>query len=823
MERVVRRGVAGLAPPPREGSPDAPLRLFAVETLDEYATAVAAAVGLGPGARWAPFLRPATSRLPDVLAPDELDLGRLAAEERRYLRLPGGFSPERPSEPMRWFLASLLAGAEDDVRLDEHVERLLRELAELPPCVRLERVADLAGVDATETAVIAFGDALWALPAMLDAASTRRAFLWVGSEDELLEVARGGFDSLTVCLPFADFTSDTVDRVVRGVSFGTSLPRMRHVAFQRTGLSFLTARTLEILTRVVALQATSEQSRVGRVGWVLTEDGQRPLLDPDVVTVGADEATAAAVVELGELDLLMLWGHSREDLFHLAGDALCGASSEAFSADPRGRLPACMHDGRCVKEGRIVRIADIPARALVVGGCNIVRLGDRGTFAPEFALALSALEGRTSVVVASPRTRSGSPVEHVFLYRLLRAGTALDDAVRVMNNALPLWGLEIPDTLVLGAGHRPLFPADQKAGPAAVTRHAAGWTIEFRDVDAHYAEFRLPTAASTIWVRLAEATPAPAALDELYSAAAPEPDGSLRVFVFGRGRLVADRLEIVVDEREPAGHERAALASVYRNFDAYGRLLRSYVPKLGNQHDELRSLGRYIARQVKDARYRLDACAKAEAKAAESRALRLRMDESLCRDFLERVAVRAFVWHDQYLDVDGTFGIDRYGASGQRCPYCEGVIVVKHVKHVYVHAVRRELAICETCGTISDIPRRGIRPLFRGPEVLERARSHAYAVVVRNVLPRPVDGQLGFRVRRAGRFGTGVDPPLVAVSLESGEEKVLPFELTIGEEMPAHMEVIRGFWVSELSVSVFQRNVWIVPETSAGDGAQAEA
>ena len=102
----------------------------------------------------------------------------------------------------------------------------------------------------------------------------------------------------------------------------------------------------------------------------------------------------------------------------------------------------------------------------------------------------------------------------------------------------------------------------------------------------------------------------------------------------------------------------------------------------------------------------------------------------------ERVAVvdvRAFVWHDQCLEVDGTFAVTGYGPEGRACPYCASAVVVKLVGHAFDPGIARELSICEACGTISDTPVKGIAPVFDGPEVLERGRSHAYAVTVRNV------------------------------------------------------------------------------------------
>jgi hypothetical protein len=662
----------------------------------------------------------------------------------------------------------------------------------------------------SDSLVLAAGDPDWALAGMLHAALTGRPFRWCAHERELVE-ASAAAGSVAVCLPLDAVEPGLVRQLTEAGSFRVPRPGVDQVALAGRPLSVLTARTLEILTRVVARAAVRRHQPVTRSALVSTEPVPGRLRGGEVTQLDPDEATLPAVRGLADPDLLMLWGHSREDLFHLGGDALCGASREAAAADPAERLPACRLDGRCVKDGELLPVAGLGTRVLVIGGCNIMRLGRRaGTFAPEFALSLSAQEGAAEVVVAGPWTRSGSPVELAFLYRLLRAGVPLAEAVRRLSVSLPFTGSERPDYVVLGDGDRVLFPPAGDRADVRVADQATGADVDCRDLDTELVQFDLAEPAGELYVRAVDADGRPQAGTGLHSAVVPTPAGGCQVAVFGWSRIQRDRLRLRVDSRAPAVAASAALAAAIRSLHAYGRLLRGYLPKLKNQEQELRSLATFLARRVGEARSRTDAYAEAERKGAEAEQLLSRMDSALCRYLVDRVSVRAFVWHDQYLQVDGTFHVTGHRTSGE-CPYCGGVVMVRDVGWRFDPAVARELSICENCGTIADREAGGVLPVLTGPSTLVRGATTRFRVQLTSRSAVPEAGWMGIRLRQASRHGTEVAPALSELRLPPGGTAEAEFDVRVGEAMPAHMEILRGFWTSRLGITVFQRPVWVVP------------
>ncbi|HEV2373471.1 MAG TPA: hypothetical protein VGS19_15020 [Streptosporangiaceae bacterium] len=709
---------------------------------------------------------------------------------------------------LAWYTAAMLSRSQWAGPESGQVTALVSEVLAMAPQHRAPALAAQAGAG-QPGAVLGYGDPAWGLAAMLHASRTDRPLCWFDSAGDLVAaVAEAGPGPLTVCAPAGLLTAGVLDSLALATSFTAASAGLGDVRFPARPVSLLTARTLEVASRVVAVhQPRPLPASQDGTAWVSTERLPGRVTDPGTALVTEKEADAGRVTQLAGRALLMLWGHSREDLFHLGDDALCGASHEAALAGPSQRLPACALDGQCIKRGQIVPIHRVTGEVLVIGGCNIIRLGGSGTFAPEFSLALSAFEGGAGAVVSSPWTRIGAPVELLFLYRLLRTGTDLGEAVRLLNSAIPFCGPDVPDYLVLGEGARPVFTAERNAATSAVTPQDGHWRAEFRGVDAEYVVVRLPELPAAPYARVCDGGEDRG----LHAAFVPEPDGGCLVYLFGWQRLHTDEMTVLIGGAAPGGEAPAAIASALANYQAYGRLLRGYQPKIKNQEQELTALGTYLARRGTQARHRLAAYRECDQKAQDAAKLIADMDRSVCEYMLGRTWQRAFSWHDQYLSEDGTFVVGHRWTAAEQCPYCAGRVMVRCVVSTLAPHAQRELGICEECGTVWDRPAGGVTPVLSGEPAVRRQEAAHWAVRLRNPGSRTAHGWLGVRVRQGERHGSQTDPPLVKLALGPGEEAEVGFTTVIGAATPAHMELLRGFWVSELGVSVGQRVVWVRP------------
>lgn len=789
--------------------------VLAADTIEDYATAVALTLRQRSSVSWLPVLLPSGSRLPKLActtASLHVHVGAnqlIATQEwiafqKLWLRW---HAPLDYVDPLRWYLTAAWPSSEPPTGVTEVIDHYMQQLAALPPHLRLQQMRVALRLGETGGAVVGWGDYQWTLPAMLHASLTGKPFLWCMSKDELIEVIAGNAGSLTVCIPQHQLDLDFLQRLTDIRSFRLNIPQVQALNFSAQPLSFFTARTFEILTRLPVKHHLYRQTFLEQSAWVLTGETVEKETDPDVTLLTKKDAHVGQLQLIAKPDVLVLWGHSREDMFHLGTGALCGMSAEAPLSAHSEQLPACFHDGHCVKNGDLLPATRLTAKVLLLAGCNLMRLGGQGSFAPEYTLAFSSLEGMGNLVVASRRTRFGHPCEQIFMYQLIKGGMTIGEAVRVVNNSLPFSGPESPDYLVLGEGDWAPFAPLVNLAQIDIQPEQDGWQVECHDVDAQYIEIRLARFSGQMYVHLLETAPE---LTGLFYAVSPEPDGSCRLFLFGWRRLQAERIVLRVGATAPLRDQQQMLSLAYRN-QAYGRLFRSYLPKFKNWEQELRSLGSYIARRLTEARYLPIAYHEAEVKAVEAEALLGRMDHSICAFLLERIANNAFVWLDQYMEVDGCFQVVEHLPSGQRCPYCASSVARKVIRNQFDQQVAREFATCQTCGNVWDIPLEGINPVFSGGKILARASEHHASVTVKNIFGRRVRGWLGFRVYQAQKHGVIVDPPVQELVLESGEEVEVPFTVHIGERMPAHMEFVRGFWVSELSVSVFQRNIWVVP------------
>ncbi len=789
--------------------------VLAADTVEDYAAGVALTLRQQSSISWLPVLLPRGSRLPQldretrsmhayVGTSDLIPTSEWVSFQRLWLRWQ---APLDYVAPMRWYLTAAWPSIRPPTELTETVDQCMQELDTLPPSSRLYYIGRLLHLPETKSAVIGWGDWQWALPSMLHASLIRKPFVWCKTREELLEIAASDLAELSFCIPLHQLDLDLLNQLVDTRSFHLDIQRVRDINFSERPFGFFTARTLEIFSRLPVKHHLYRHTPLERSAWILTGEMPGKVTDPDVTLLTREEASVAHLELIDRPEMLVLDGHSREDLFHLGSDALCGMSSEAPLNNSSGPLPACIHDGHCVKDGAVLPVTRLSAKVLLMAGCNLMRLGGRGSFAPEYTLAFSCLEGACNAVVASRRTRFGHVVEQIFMYQLIRAGMTIGEAVRLVNNSLPFSGPESPDYLVLGEGDwAPFTPTENKAH-LDIASEGNGWRVECRDVDAQYVEVRLPSFTAELYVRPLGTT---AKLEEILYSVAPESDGTCRVFLFSWHRLQADRYSFWIGPKTDLVPQQEALATSYRN-RAYDRLFHSYLPKFENWEKELHSLSAYIARHLNEANYLSNACGEAEAKAAEAEALLSRMDQALCSFLLDRIAKSAFVWLDQYMEVDGCFLIAEHLPRDQYCPYCTSPIVRKIIRHRYDRATAREFALCQACGNVWDTPLPGINPVFKGAALLARNTKQAYAVVVRNTLGRRVRGWLGFRIYQAEKYGVMVKPPLREVVLEAGEEAEVPFEINVDRHMVAHMEFARGFWVSELSVSVFQRNIWVVP------------
>jgi hypothetical protein len=791
-----------------------PVALYA-RTTDDYAVAVALCLGQGTDTAWAPVLSLPGSRIP--LAPLQaspldaavvngglFDANQWNEVQQRWFRWQ---APRDFVAPMRWYLSAVWPKVTDWAEVAPVLDRCLEDLAQIPPVERAGYLAERFGSGRPGGAVLGYGDAQWALPAMLHAKLTGRPFVWFDTPEELVAAAGTDLPYVTVCVPSHQMTTELTHALVEARSFRVNLPRVSNLAFGARPLSFLTARTLEILTRVVAKQHQYVQAPQERTTWLFMEDAPGKRIDPGVTLLTRTEGDAAHVREQ-QGDLLMMYGHSREDIFYVGRDLICGASHDGAA---EGRLPVCAHENRCIREGERIPVWELPAKALFLNSCSALRLGG-GSFTPAYTMGFSFLEGPGNLVVASSRTRYGDPRELILMYHLLRSGLPVGEAVRLVNNALPFAGAESPDYLVLGeASWAPLAPLPNRFS-IDMTESAHGWQVTCKEIDAQFIEIRLPSMPAEPYVSIDTDL---RGVDDISFAVAPEPDGSVRILVFGWERLTLGRLDLRISFRKPAADTLAALATATQNL-AYSKLYRSYAPKIKNLEDELRSQGTFMARQLNRARYQPSAFRTVEKKAAAVEDLISRMNGLLCEYLLDKVSTSSFILTDQYIEHDGSFHVAEHLPADGSCPYCNSRVLRRLVRHHFNPGLGHEVHICVLCGNIYDVPIGGsVKPVLRGSPVLVRGAEETREVLLRNESDRQVRGWLGFRLYQTKQYGVSVDPGMIEVTLEPGEERLVPFTITVGDKMPAHMEFVKGFWVSDLDIAYFQCSVWVVPDLMA--------
>lgn len=664
--------------------------------------------------------------------------------------------------------------------------------------------------------VLGFGDADWALPAMLHAHADGRTFAWYDDVADLLTAAARGSGPLTVCAPPQRLTRDVQQALEDALSFRAAGSELAAIGLPARPLSYLTARTLPILSRVVAAHQRHRAART-RTALGLFAERMTGVGDDEVLTCLVEEKLDGDAVRAAPTpELLMMWGHSREDLFHLGRDGLCGRSLEYGGAAPDAFVPSCVVDGGCVKPGGLVQVQELGANTVVMGGCNILRLGDRGLFAPEFSLAFSAQEGGASAVVTASGVVMGSPIEFLFLYRLLRGGLPIGEAVRVLNAALPFLGPDAPSYQVLGEGDRVLFDPPRDRGERWCTETADGMRAEFRGVHAEYLTIDLPRFDDALQVRVAEdGTGADARLPELYFAAVPTPSGGATVYLYGPRRLEDADLTVRLDLRRPGADAAVAVASAMTTHQAYARLLRAYQPKLKNQEQEWRSTAAYLVRQATKARYDVRACAEADRRAEAAEAAVHAIDRDLCRHYVERAASqRGFTFHEQCLFEDGTFTVAEHFVDSA-CPYCGDQVLGRVVRSQPVPAAERRIGICRTCGTIGDRPARIPAPTLLLDPVLRPGQARPVSLELHNPEDRRVRGWAGITVRRARQFGYVIEPALHEVVLEPGGRQTVTSLLSTTEGKPNDAEFLRGYWSCELAVAVAQRTIWTASRPGA--------
>jgi hypothetical protein len=101
--------------------------------------------------------------------------------------------------------------------------------------------------------------------------------------------------------------------------------------------------------------------------------------------------------------------------------------------------------------------------------------------------------------------------------------------------------------------------------------------------------------------------------------------------------------------------------------------------------------------------------------------------------------------------------------------------------------------------------------VLHGDPELPRGVPVPFTVAVDNPLSRPVRGVLGARLRGSLTYGTTVEPETAELEIAPGQRAEVALTVTAGATMPAHFEILRAFWVSELAVCVGQRPVWVRP------------
>lgn len=807
----------------------APVRVV-TETLDDYGPMVALAIRR-PDLLLVPLLREPGSPLPEPGA-DETMHEFLDTADNETLALWRHFQllwhrwtvPLDQFNPVRWYLTARAQGSHAAVHsvVDAQLQQVFQaDQGRLGTVARIvsQDVGRPDSVSGDErAAVLGWGAPEWSLPAMLLAARTGRPYLWVRDCAEAMGEAGQWAGPLTLSFPHDEATVGQIMALVATRTYPAPGPLSDGLRLASRPLGFLTATSLQVLSSVVSRQLSLTLPLPPTSVAVFTGLDTDPDPGANSFLLNRERSAAGYLEAVGDVTALFLSGHSREDLFHLGPDALCGRSLAGAPSGPSVRLPACVLDGRCVKNGTVLPAHALSAPVAFFNSCNVMRLGGGGAFDVHFTLPFTYQEGAGIAIVGSRRTRFGDDnVELSFAERLLRTGRSMGEVVRLLNNAVPLWGREAPDYLLLGDSEFAPFPAAPSAA-AVTTRDAGDGVVEatFTDVEAELLELALDGSGPDPSVRILGVVGPdgqPADID-LRSAMVIERDGATRLFLFSWQPLRLRSLSLRIEPGRPHQDVVADIGTTLANATAYRRLLRTYLKGFDNTEQELRSRATALSRWRAQARTVPLALRDADAAAAELRATIARLDQALCGHLLTCIGAGAFVWLEQYESVDGNFHVARHLPSAA-CPYCEQEVVVREYRHDYHVGARREFGLCNTCGNVWDVVSGTRPPVVTGEDTALRGTEHAQAVVVANAHDRPLRGAVGLRLYLADKYGVTVTPELRPVSVDPGASREYSFTLKLPEGVPAHMEFLRGFLVSSLGVSVFQRNLWVRP--AAGD------
>ena len=803
----------------------APVRVL-TETLDDFGPMVALAIRR-PELLLVPQLREPGSRLPEPAGGetmheflDTADVETLALWRHFQVLWHRWTAPLDQFDPVRWYLTARAQGSHAAVHsaVDAQLQQVFQaDQGRLGTVARIvRRAADTASEPGTG-AMLGWGTPEWSLPAMLLAARTGRPFLWVRDHAEAVDEAGQWAGPLTLSFPHDEATVGEIMALVATRTYSAPGPLSDVLRLASRPLGFLTATSLEVLSSVVGRQLCLALPLPATSVAVFTGLDTDPDPGANSYLLNRERSAAGYLEAVGDVTALFLSGHSREDLFHLGPDALCGRSLQDAPSGPQARLPACVLDGRCVKNGAVLPAHALSAPVAFFNSCNVMRLGGDGAFDVHFTLPFSYQEGAGIAVVGSRRTRFGDDnVELTLAERLLRTGRSMGEVVRILNNALPLWGREAPDYLLLGDCEFAPFPAASSAATVTI-RDAGDGIVEATctGVAAEMLELELGGSGPDPSVRIMDVAGPdgqPADVD-LRSAIAIEPDGAARLLIFSWSPLRLSSLSLRVEPGRPHQDVVADVGATLANAAAYRRLLRTYLKGFDNTEQELRSRATALSRSRAQARTVPLALADADAAAAELRAAISRIDQALCDHLLGCIGAGPFVWLEQYESVDGNFHVARH-LPAAACPYCQQEVVVREYRHDYHAEARREFGLCNTCGNVWDVVSGTRPPVLTGDDTALRGTEHVQGVVVANDHDLPLRGAVGMRLYQADRYGATVTPGLRPVSVDPGSSREYSFALKLPEGVPAHMEFLRGFLVSGLGVSVFQRNLWVRPAAS---------
>ena len=173
--------------------------------------------------------------------------------------------------------------------------------------------------------------------------------------------------------------------------------------------------------------------------------GHVPQEGSEVVVVNqAASVAAAAEAWRRPCDLLVQYGHGRSYEANLQqGEAgrlsLCGRERPHL---PRpGELgPRCTRFDECFRDAtpghHRLPVGELRARALLLGGCESFRLGEADG-APATSLAVAALDGWATAVVASPYLTPATPGPYAAAVEARRRGATMGDVLDVLNDKGP--------------------------------------------------------------------------------------------------------------------------------------------------------------------------------------------------------------------------------------------------------------------------------------------------------------------------------------------------------------------------------------------------